>query len=231
MNRHAQYETLVSQRKTHAFPDQLLNPSNIQGGSFDSDHLGPWSRWQGDLRAEVMIVGQDWGDLPYFLRNKGVDDEREQTCTNLKSMALAAGWDLGVPQKPNPQPLFFTNAVLGIRAENGKSGTPPTKWIDDSLPFLIGLLGIIQPRAVVSLGTAAYRATRMALYGRGRDAQLPMASPLKEVHQLSPVQRPGKPALFPFYHCGPLGLVNRSRELQLQDWKRLGAWLRGKGTL
>lgn len=231
MDRQNRYTELVARRKTHRFPELLLNPAQIQCGAHDSDHLGPWSRWQGNLKAEVVIVGQDWGDLPYFLRNEGVDDEREQTCMNLKSMALAAGWDLGTPRKPNPQPLFFTNAVLGIRAENGKSGTPPTEWIDDSLPYLTGLLGIIQPRAVVSLGTAAYRATRMALYGRGRDAQLPMAAPLSQVHQLSPIHRPGKPGWFPFYHCGPLGLVNRSRELQLQDWQRLGAWLRGKDAL
>lgn len=226
MDLQTKYTELVTRRKTHRFPELLLNPNEIQGGAHDSDHLGPWSRWQGNLHAEVVIVGQDWGDLPYFLQNKGLDDEQEPTCMNLRSMALAAGWDLGTPQKPHPEPLFFTNAVLGVRAEKGKSGMPPTRWIDDSLPYLTGLLDIVQPRAVVSMGTAAYRATRMALCGRGRDAQLPLAGPLNQVHQLSPIKRPGKPAWFPFYHCGPLGLVNRSRGLQLQDWQRLGAWLR-----
>lgn len=222
MEFHAGYAELVAKRRAHRFPVGLLNPSEIEGGRFDSDHLGPWSRWQGNLQAEVVIVGQDWGDLPYFLRNEGTDDEREPTCTNLRSMALAAGWDLGTPKIPNPQPLFFTNAVLGIRAENGKSGAPPTSWIDDSLPFLTGILDLIHPKAVVSLGTAAYRATRMALYGRKRDDQIPIAAALSHVHQLSPIQRPGMPAWFPFYHCGPLGLVNRSRDLQVQDWRRLG---------
>lgn len=231
MEFHAGYAELVADRRAHRFPPSLLNPSEIEGGRFDSDHLGPWSRWQGDLRAEVVVIGQDWGDLSYFLRNKGVDDEREQTCMNLRSMALSAGWDLGTPQNPIPQPLFFTNAVLGIRAEDGKSGVPPTEWINDSLPFLTGLIDIVQPRAVVSLGTAAYRATRMALYGLGRDAQLPWAAPLKQVHHLSPIRRPGKPAWFPFYHCGPLGLINRARELQLQDWQRLGKWVHGHDTL
>ncbi len=220
------YTDLVTLRKAHRFPVGLLNPSEIEGGKFDSDHLGPWSRWQGNLHADVVIVGQDWGDRPYFLRTGGVDDEREPTCTNLRSMTFAAGWDVGSPRKPSPKPLFFTNAVLGIRAEKGKSGALPTQWIDDSLPFLTGLLDLIQPRAVVSLGNAAYRATRMALYGRKRDDQIPMAAALSHVHQLSPIQRPGKPAWFPFYHCGPLGLVNRSRDLQLRDWQRLGEWLR-----
>lgn len=225
MNRHAAYAELVALRKAHAFPSRLLNPSEIEGGRYDSDHLGPWSRWQGDLNAEVVIVGQDWGDQPYFLRNKGVDDDNELTCKNLGAMALVAGWDLGNPHSPKPQPLFFTNAVLGIRAEAGKSGTPPAAWVDDSLPFLIRLLEIVQPRAVVSLGTAASRACRLAMHGRGRVPGLPSGASLGETHQQIPILRPGKPAWFAFYHCGPLGLVNRSRELQMSDWRRLGEWL------
>jgi len=225
MNRLTRYTELVTRRKSHRFPDLLLNPAEIHGGVFDSLHLGPWTCWQGDINAQAIIVGQDWGDLPYFLRNEGRDDEREQTCMNLRSMALAAGWDLGTPRDPKPQPLFFTNAVLGIRAKNGKSGAPPSEWVEDSLPYLAGILGIVQPRAVVSLGTAAYRATRMALYGKGQDSEIPLGAPLGQVHKLGPIQRPGKPSWFPFYHCGPLGLVNRSRDLQLQDWSKLGEWI------
>jgi len=226
MDRQESYLALVERRRRHRFPEGLLNPSEIEGGRFDSDHLGPWSRWQGDLRARVLIVGQDWGDLPYFLKNKGVDDEREQTCTNLRAMAHAAGWDLGSPRSPNPQPLYFTNAVLGIRAANGKSGAPLTAWIDDSLPFMVEIIDLIQPKVVVSLGTAAYRSTRLALYGRTRDDRIPIGAALGQVHHLGLIQRPGKPAWFPYYHCGPLGLVNRSRELQIQDWEQLGAWVR-----
>lgn len=227
MNRQAAYAEMVARRKAHAFPPLLVNPAEIEGGRFDSEHLGPWSRWQGDLDAEVVVVGQDWGDQAYFLRNKGMDDDQEQTCTNLRAMALAAGWDLGTPHAPKPQRLFFTNAVLGIRVEDGKSGTPPAAWVDDSLPFLVDLLKIIQPLAVVSLGSSAYRACRLALYGRGRDAALPLAAPLSSIHAQNPISRPGKPAWFAFYHPGPLGLVNRSRELQMADWRGLGEWLRG----
>lgn len=226
MSRQAAYAELVARRKVHAFPSLLLNPSEIEGGRYDSDHLGPWSRWQGDLNAEVVIVGQDWGDKAYFLENKGVDDDNEQTCTNLRALALEAGLDLGTPHSPKPQPLFLTNSVLGIRAGVGKSGTPPAAWVDDSLPFLIRLLETIQPRAVVSLGTAASRACRLAMYGRGRSVGIRLGAPLRETHQQNPILQPGKPSWFAFYHCGPRGLANYSRELQLQDWRGLGEWLR-----
>lgn len=226
MGRCALYRYLVERRKAHVFPDGLLNPSRISGGNLDDWHLSPWSRWQGQLNADVIVVGQDWGDRTYFLENEGRDNDGEQTCLNLCEMALCAGWDLGPPHSPIPQPVFLTNAVLGIRQEGGKSGSPPDAWVDDSLPFLIGLIEVVRPRAIVSLGTSAYRACRLAMYGRARDAQIPLGASLKEVHHLAPILRPGKPAWFPFYHCGPLGLANRSRELQRQDWLALGAWLR-----
>jgi DNA polymerase len=193
---------------------------------FDSQHLGPWSRWQGDLKADVVIVGQDWGDQAYFLKKQGIDSDNEQTCTNLREMAQSAGWDIGKPHTPIPQRLFFTNAVLGIRQTDGKSGPITAAWVDDSLPFLFGLLEIVQPKAIVSLGSVAYRACRLALHGRDRDLPFPPSAPLTKVRQLNPIQCSGKPDWFAFYHCGPLGLANRSRELQLQDWEQLGAWLR-----
>ncbi len=226
MDRNALYRDLVAKREVHVFPDGLLNPSRIEDGRYDSEQLGPWSRWQGNLNAEVVIIGQDWGDKSYFLRNKGLDDDKEQTCTNLQQMALRAGWDIGTPHNPIPQPLFFTNAVLGIREMNGKSGPMPSVWMNDSLPFLTKLLSIIQPRVIVSLGTTAYRACRLAMHGRDREIKVPLDAALAQVHQLNPILQPGKPDWFAFYHCGPLGLANRSRELQLQDWEQLGGWLR-----
>ena len=225
MDRVQKYRDLVAKRKSHHFPPGLLNPSEILAGKFDSEHLGPWSLWQGDLHPDVVVVGQDWGDEGYFIRNKGKDDEFEQTCSNLRGMALQAGMDIGTPHTPRAAPLFFTNAVLGIRAAKGKSGTPPAAWVDDSLPFLVDLLQIMKPRAVVSLGAAACRACRLALLGSDRNAVITLGMPMKAMHALTPILIPSKPAWFAHYHCGPLGLVNRSRDMPYEDWKRLGVWL------
>lgn len=226
MNRLARYADLVARRKAHTFPDGLLNPSQIEGGRHDSDQLGPWSRWQGSLHAEAVVVGQDWGDLPYFLRNGGLDSDHEQTCSNLRTLVTSACWEIGRPSSPVPQPLFFSNAVLGIRSGKGKSGAVPATWVDDSLPFLIELLDIIRPRAVVSLGNAALRACQLAIHGRQCSALGLPGLPLKHVHSLNPILSTAKPAWFAFYHCGPLGLANRTLDLQMDDWHRLGAWLR-----
>ncbi|MBP1627551.1 MAG: hypothetical protein H6Q00_2026 [Holophagaceae bacterium] len=225
MNRDAAYQELVRRRKVHQFPEGLLNPSQICGGRYDTDHLSPWSRWQGDLNAEVVVVGQDWGDESYFLQNHGRDNDWEPTCSNLRDMAGRAGWDLGTPHFPKPQKLFLTNAVLGIRATTGKSGTPPVSWVNDSLPFLVELLQIIQPRVVVSLGVAASKACRMALLGVRRVPGVPLGATMAHLHGLGPIYSHGKPVWFPFYHCGPLGLANRGLELQRRDWKGLADWM------
>ncbi len=223
------YDALVERRKSHHFPDGLLNPSQIADGRYDSNHLGPWSRWQGSLDAEVVVVGQDWGDLPYFLENQGLDSDSELTCVNLRALALEAGWDLGTPHAPAATSLFFTNAVLGIRKESGKSGKPPTPWVDDSTPFLVDLLAIIRPKAVVSLGASAFRACRLAILGRQRHQRLPLGLPVGRAHACSPIQIPNMPTWFAFYHCGPLGMANHPYNLQVEDWRQLGRWKITKG--
>ena len=55
------YFQLVEARKACTACAGLSNPSTFHEGEFDSAQIGPWSRWQGNLNAAVMIVGQDWG--------------------------------------------------------------------------------------------------------------------------------------------------------------------------
>src|SRR5688572_20246434 len=76
----AQYKTLVQARKAcRACGDGLVNPSVCADGRYDAAHLGPWSRWQGNLDARVMIIGQDWSDRQTFEKCKGSDDMKNPT--------------------------------------------------------------------------------------------------------------------------------------------------------
>lgn len=227
MSRRSRYESLVARRKAHRFPTGLLNPSEIHGGVYDSEHLGPWSRWQGNLEADLLVVGQDWGDLRYFLENQGVDSPHEQTCATFRKLANAAGIDLGTPHQPIPQRVFLTNAVLGIRAVEGKSGPVESTWIDDSLPFLTELIQIIQPRLVVSLGVPAYRACRMAFLGRRRNRQFPLGASLATTHGRTPIRLGDAPVWAALYHCSQRGQMTRDLGLQLEDWRKVGTLLNG----
>ena len=62
---------LVTARKACHLCSGLTNPADVDGGRLNSEHIGAWSLWQGNLDAPVMVVGQDWGDTTYFIRNGG----------------------------------------------------------------------------------------------------------------------------------------------------------------
>ena len=65
------YAELVATRRTCHRCAGLTNPADLLEGRFDSAHVGPWSLWQGNLHAALMVVGQDWGDTAYFVRHEG----------------------------------------------------------------------------------------------------------------------------------------------------------------
>ena len=82
----AAYRSLVKKRKACHACAGLTNPSDCAGGSYDSEHVGPWSLWQGKLDAELMVVGQDWGDEEYFVTNRGHDAAHNKTNETLRAL-------------------------------------------------------------------------------------------------------------------------------------------------
>lgn len=47
------YATLVRARKSHRACPGLTNAATCNDGFYDSDQIGPWTPWQGKLRAAV----------------------------------------------------------------------------------------------------------------------------------------------------------------------------------
>lgn len=141
----AQYKELVEKRKKYCFKE-LLNPSRIKNGIYDNDTaLGPWSLWQGNLDAHILVIGQDWGDENYYITNKGRDDDKNPTNINLIKLFQTLNIDIGKPSQPNTNaPTFFTNAILGIK-QNGMSSKVKSLWEKESTEeFLKPLIEIIQ---------------------------------------------------------------------------------------
>jgi hypothetical protein len=64
--KHAAYDALVAARKVYYVCESrgLTNPATMP--DFDSDRIGPYSRWQGKLDAELMVVAQDFADVDTF---------------------------------------------------------------------------------------------------------------------------------------------------------------------
>ena len=89
------YQQLVEKRKNYCFEKlspvkkqgkeiRLLNPQNICNGDFDKEEeLNAWSRWQGDLNADILVIGQDWGGEQCYREQEGKDSDKDNTNKNL----------------------------------------------------------------------------------------------------------------------------------------------------
>ncbi len=219
MNKQTEYDSLVQKRKQFQFAEGLYNPSQIDGGIYDqANHLGPWSVWQGNLDATILIIGQDWCDVDCYRQSKGKDDDANPTNRNLAQLLKESlGIDVGSATRPNQTaPIFFTNAILGMKAEGKMSGRVKTSWVRQSSEhFLLPLLHIVNPKIVITLGRIAYQAM----------AYLHPALPYKRLSELvdsnHPIPLNERMRLYAMFHCGRLGLANRPFERQLEDWRKI----------
>jgi len=221
--RHA-YLKLVDDRKNcHLCKDHgLTNPSVCEGGRHDNTgHIGPWTQWQGNLDAELMVVGQDWGSVGYYVRNEGIEKDTNETNRNLCDLLSSIGTHVKLPNQPQVErPLFFTNAVLCLRPGNGLTGpTPPRACFRNcSSTFLKPQIVLVNPRIVVSLGFEAYCAILKA-YGKKPHGKMGAA-----VGQVVPLG--GRTNLVPVFHPGHYGTMSRHLEEQMKDWRLVGEMLR-----
>lgn len=116
MDRVAAYRALVKARKEcGACSPDLKNPAEIEAGAFDSDHIGPWSRWQGNLNATLLVIGQDWADKEAFLGCKGLDDARNPTNKVLIRLLASVGIKIDPDNDGGRGSVFLTNAILCLK--------------------------------------------------------------------------------------------------------------------
>ena len=209
------YGALVSERKAcRACADDLCNPSAWP--DLDSGEIGPWSRWQGTLDAELMVVGQDWGDVGFFKRNHGVEvNVPNPTNEALRKLLASVGIEIPPPcDDPRRGPVFFTNAILCLK-QGGLHSSVKGSWFRNCAPFLRRTIEIVRPKVVVALGERAYRAIcrafnvrPVAKFGDAVKSPVP-TTVLDGIHVVA------------VYHCGALGQIARSLAAQLDDWKRV----------
>lgn len=219
-NKFEAFKALVEKRKNdNDFPDGLLNPSQFAPEYDTAISLNPFDKWQNNLDAEILVVGQDWGDEKYFKDNKGLDRDDNPTCENLRKLIrLRTGIYVGPPSEGNKDSsLFFTNAIVGIKPTTHKGMSAPVKasWISHGVEnYLRPLIDIIQPKYIVTLGQTSYSAIAH-IYG------LPKNVKMIDLVKNNPINTPNGIKIFSFFHCGGLGLRNRSKRSQLGDWRKL----------
>jgi DNA polymerase len=195
----------------------LHNPDAPNLRQWDSEHVGGWSQWLGDLNAEVVVIGQDWGDVAGFKKDKGRDTPRNPTNKRVRDLLQSVGFTVPpAPEVSTNGGVFLTNAVLCLK-EGGLQGKVESVWFDNCGPkFLRPLLELIRPNVAVTLGERAYRAVARVFDLKDRNKNF-----------LSVVQTPAVPlfagcSLVPVYHCGNRVWNGRRREAeQISDWQRV----------
>lgn len=221
MNKIEAYKSLVEARKNCSNCNGLSNPAKVANGNYDSNHIGPWSRWQANLNAQLLVVGQDWGDISYFLKWKGRDQPSgNPTNENLQELLKIIEITVGQPCAAQDQVIFLTNLILCLK-EGGLQAQVKDEWFNNCThAFFKPLLEIIKPHAILALGKKVSESI-FHLY----NVQYQKNGRLSELMTTSPYQLTTSTVLFPLYHCGAGG-VNRNRSLdqQKKDWNQIKIW-------
>jgi|GEM_PF-334123 len=213
----AAYRALVEKRKTctRCMSMGLTNPSAAELCHLDSDQIGPWTRWQGDLDADIMVVGQDWGDVTSFRRQSGIDNN-SRTNQLIRELLAHVGIKVSAPPAISRESkVFLTNSVLCLKGGDCQSQVS-RYWYDNCGPnFLRPQIEIVRPKIVVAMGEWAYR-TIMKSFRLG-----PMRFNEAVESTDSILLLPGT-LLVPVYHCSPRILnTHRKKEVQFADWRRV----------
>jgi uracil-DNA glycosylase family 4 len=209
------YRTLVAERRQcRACPD-LVNPACVSNGEFDSEDIGPWTSWNGDLNARLVVVGQEWGDVESFERQRGVEMPGSATNRMLRELLAFVGIDVEpAPERRQDSGVYLTNAALCLKTMGGVQGPVQAVWFSNcGKRFLRSQVELVGPKVVVTLGMRAYDAMRHAF-------SLPRVAFRTAVNQRQPISLANGSLLVPAYHCGQRILnTHRPRDAQFEDWR------------
>jgi uracil-DNA glycosylase len=213
-----QYKALVAARKACRICVER-SPGKIRSCAefdFDPDVVSHWEAWLGHERPKLLAVGQDFGNVGYFVRNRGRDDPDNQTNANLRRLLIEAGFTATDPAElDRDTPVFLTNSILCIK-EGPMDGAVRSNWVDACADkHLRPLIHYLKPPIVVGMGSCGWRAVRRVFALAHAPERISGAA------GSSWVSADGT-RVFAVGHPGPQGLTNRPLPQQLADWRRIG---------
>lgn len=226
MSKVERYRALVEERKAYD-PGRfgLANPSSPNLRKYDSDEIGPWTRWANDLDADLMVVGQDWGDERYFLANKGMDKAKNPTNRSLRGLLEFVGRPVPPPPSNSENSgerakgVWLTNALLWLKKGGMSAAVKLELFKEPAKHFLREQINIVQPRVVVALGAKAFAAVAFAF---GIPApRTPFRQVVDDTRGIR-LPTPFECTLFGVYHCGSrITGTLRSSAQQRKDWEKV----------
>jgi len=213
-----EYGALVAARKACRICVER-NPGRIRSCAefdYDPDIVSHWEAWLGHERPQLLAVGQDFGNVGYFVRNRGRDDPNNKTNDNLRKLLIEAGFDVTHPSRlDRSAPVFLTNSILCIK-EGPMDGAVRPSWVDACADkHLRPLVDYLKPPIVVGMGSCGWRAVRRIFALANAPERISHAAGSSWVAA-------DETHVFAVGHPGPQGLTNRPWPRQLADWRRIG---------
>ena len=169
------------------------------------------SEANGNLWSKILFIAEAPGRLG--ADRTGIPLFGDKTGATFEALLGNIGW--------KREDIFITNALLcNPRNKSGTNGTPKSEEIANCTPYLEMTINVIQPEAIVTLGTIALKALANIV---------PHDFSLKEhVGQTLPWWNK---ALIPLYHPGPRARVHRSYPKQTSDFIALAKFIDPKSGI
>jgi hypothetical protein len=183
---------------------------------FDPDVVSHWEAWLGHKRPKLLAVGQDFGNINYFVRNRGRDDPTNQTNANLHRLLVEAGFSVTRPaQRDANAPVFLTNSILCLK-EGTMNGAVRSSWVNACADeHLRPLVRYLRPPVVVGMGSCGWQAVRRVFSLAEASKRISHAAGSSWIAA-------DQTRVFAVGHPGPLGIINRPWPQQIADWRRIG---------
>ena len=215
----AEYTGLVAARKACRICVER-SPGKIRScGDFDFDPevVSHWEPWLGHKRPKLLAVGQDFGNVDYFVRNRGRDEPNNKTNDNLRKLLAAAGFIVTHPEEcDRSAPVFLTNSILCIK-EGAMNGAVRSSWVNACADkHLRPLVRYLKPPVVVGMGNCGWQAVRRVFALEEAPKRISHAAGSSWIAA-------DQTRVFAVGHPGPLGIINRPWPQQIADWRRIGA--------
>jgi hypothetical protein len=127
-----EFEALIAARKAcricvERSPGKIRSCAEFE---FDPDVVSHWELWLGHRSPKLLVVGQDFGNVGYFVRNRGRDEPNNKTNENLHKLLAAAGIAATHPSQRDGQArVFLMNSILCIK-EGLMNGPILSSWVD-----------------------------------------------------------------------------------------------------
>ena len=208
----------------------LLNIS--QGTNAEEPFVNLWNLWQGNLDADIMVIGQDFGHIDHNAVDSEIETFKKEwrsgkyknyTDTHLRDLFKYA-FDIDINHENTP--LFFTNMANCYR-KNSTTGGIHSGWLPVCANKFMGrLIDIIEPKFIITLGRNTFEAmacidgARLECTDYNNEVEKDtFETIIKHTYNL---QIKGKQIpIFPVFHPGANSNINRNYDMQLRDWKRI----------